>query len=349
MFTKFFSRIPRLFAATGVAVLLLALLPQAAFAAVPSFTFTTIKSGVSVTIHAINFPQNTNFTARMDKMGNLAIDGTIVGTVNSGTGTFDATFNIPASLKDAATIAMRLDSASGWYSYNWFTNKTSSTSVTPTPATTKLYIEVIAVKANKEITVQANGLPANQDFTIRVGPFYTFFKDYVVVGKVNSGNGSTFKFNVQLPPVVKDVEMVTVRLDSAQKVYAYNAFKNVDKSTVSPQSTPQSVDETSCIILSTAPKVTLQVRADFDATWTVKNTGKTNWELTTVDYKYISGTKMHKYDSLYDLPTVVKPGESIKIVVDMLAPSTPGTYTANWAIVQGKTTLCNLPLTVVVK
>jgi hypothetical protein len=454
MFKKFFSRIPQLFAATSAAVLLLALVPQAVFAAVPSFSFTTIKVGESVTIHAINFPQNTNFTARMDYFGNLAIGGTIVGTVNSGTGTFDATFNIPASLKDAATIAMRLDSASGWYSYNWFTNKTGSTSGTSSTSCTKPTIQVIAVVANKEITVQANCFPANQDFKIRVGPYYTFFtdyvimgyknsgsggsfqfnvtlpaavkdvdlvtvrldspekeyaytafknvdkgtvsptpvpvttkatieivavdankeitvqaynfpasqtfeirvgpyntffKDYVVVGTVNSGSGGSFKFNVQLPSIVKDVNLVTVRLDSAQKVYAYNAFKNVDKGSVSPQPTPVPVTGTDCKIVSTVPNTTLQVRADFDAVWTVKNTGTTTWDMHAVDYKYVSGTKMHKYNSLYDLPQTVKPGESVKIIVDMLAPSTAGTYTENWAIVQGSTTLCNLPITVVVK
>jgi len=454
MFKKFFSRIPQLFAATSAVVILLAFLPQAAFAAVPSFTFTTIKVGESVTIHAINFPQNTNFTVRMDVFGNLAIGGTIVGTVSSGNGTFDATFNIPASLKDAATIAMRLDSASGWYSYNWFTNKTSSTTVTPTttctkpiiqviavdanneitvqaqcfpanqnfkirvgpyytfftdyvimgyknsgsggsfqfnvalpaavkdvdlvtvrldspeseyaytafhnvdkgtvsptpvPVTTKPTIEVVAVDANKEITVQAYNFPASQSFEIRVGPYYTFFRDYVVVGTINSGNGGNFKFNVQLPSIVKDVNLVTVRLDSAQKVYAYNAFKNVDKGSVSPQPTPTPVTSTSCKIVSTTPTGSLQVRADFDAVWTIKNTGTTTWDMHAVDYKYVSGTKMHKYNSLYDLPQTVKPGESVKIVVDMLAPSTPGTYTENWAIVQGSSTLCSLPITVIVK
>jgi hypothetical protein len=349
MYKKSFYRIPQLFAAVGATVILLAFLPQAAFAAVPTFSFTTIKVGESVTIQAVNFPQNTNFTVRMDIFGNLAIGGTIVGTVNSGTGNFNATFNIPASLKDKSTIAIRLDSTSDWYSYNWFTNKTNSTTVPPTTTYAGPYIEVIAVDANKEITVQAHGFPASQDFKIRVGPYYTFFTDYVVVGTVYSGSGGSFKFNVQLPAVVKDVYLATVRLDSPQKVYAYNAFRNVNTGSVSPQPTPLPVTGTTCTITSTTPTSTLQFYQDFDAAWTVKNTSSSNWEVSAVDYKYVSGTKMHKYASLYDLSQTVKPGETVKIIVDMLAPSQAGTYSVNWAIVQGSATLCNLPLTVVVK
>ena len=69
----------------------------------------------------------------------------------------------------------------------------------------------------------------------------------------------------------------------------------------------------------------------------------------SVDYKYVSGTEMQKYGKSFDFKQTVKPGESVKLVVDMLAPANTGSYTTNWAIVQGSTTLCSLPLTVVVK
>ena len=41
-----------------------------------------------------------------------------------------------------------------------------------------------------------------------------------------------------------------------------------------------------------------------------------------------------------DLRQTVKPGEKIKVIVDMRAPATKGTYTENWALVQGSKTLC---------
>ena len=350
MFKTKFSRFSRFLTALVAAAMLVAFIPQAVFAAsVPTLSITSVKAGESVTVHGDNFPKNTEFTVRMDKMGNLALNGTVVGTVNSGSGSFDATFNIPSALKTESLIAIRMDSTSGWYSYNWFSNKSATTTVTPTPSTsTKPYIEVVAVKANESITVQGYRFPANETFKIRIGSFYNFFKDYVVVDSLYSGTGGSIKFTVKLPESVKNVEWVTVRVDSEQKNYAFNAFKNVSAGTVSPISTPLPPMGT-CEVLSTSPTKVLGKYEDFDAVWTVKNTSKSNWELSEVDYKYVSGTKLQKYNSLYDITATVKPGEIIKIVVDMTAPATNGTYAANWALVKGSTTLCTLPLTVTVK
>ncbi|HMN61714.1 MAG TPA: NBR1-Ig-like domain-containing protein [Anaerolinea sp.] len=352
-----FSRLSRFVAAIAAAAVLAAGLPRADYAAsVPLFSFTTIKASQSVTVHGQDFPKNTEFTVRMDVFGDLAVGGTIVGTVNSGSGSFDATFNIPSTLKDENTIAMRMDAAGGWYSYNWFTNTNSGgavvTPVEPTPTTTtgKPYIDIVAVDKNKAITVQANRFPANQTFTIRVGPFKDFFKKYVVTGTLNSGSGGSFKFNVNLPDSVKDVDMITIRLDSSSGAYAFNAFKNVSSGTVSPVVTPTPAPTVKCeVAATTVPSHTMKAREDFDAVWTVKNnTGKT-WDLSSVDYKFVSGTEMQKYGKSFDFKVTVKSGETVKIVVDMLAPDKAGTYTTNWAIVESGTTLCNLPLTVVVK
>ncbi len=216
--------------------------------------------------------------------------------------------------------------------------------------TGKPYIEIIAVKANESVTVQAHRFPANETFTIRVGSFKNFFKDYVIVSTIDSGQGGSFKFTVQLPSIVKGVDMVTVRLDSPNKYYAYNAFKNVDNGTVIPVTAPTPTPVSgNCQVSQTIPSGWVNTRDDFDLTWTVKNTSNTTWDINSVDYKYVSGTQMHKYGNLYDLPQTVKPGETVKIVVDVLAPNQAGTYAVNWAIVQGKTTLCTLPATIYVK
>jgi hypothetical protein len=71
--------------------------------------------------------------------------------------------------------------------------------------------------------------------------------------------------------------------------------------------------------------------------------------LGTVDYRYVRGTELHKYDKIYDLDETVKSGETVKIRVDMMAPHTAGTYTTNWTLTTGGTTLCNLPVTIIVK
>ncbi len=347
-----FSRISRFVAAIAAAAVMAAALPQAGFAAnVPIFTFTTIKASESVTVHGQDFPKNTEFTVRMDAFGSLAVGGTIVGKISTTTGSFDATFNIPSGLKTEPTIAMRMDAASGWYSYNWFTNENSSAVVTPVePATGgKPYIDIVAVDKNKAVTVQANRFPANQVFTIRVGPFKDFFKKYVVTGTVNSGLGGTFQFNLNLPDSVKDVDMITVRLDSSSGAYAFNVFDNVSRGTVTPVVTPVPTTSAICEMVSTSPSKTLKSREDFDAVWTVKNISGKTWEMTSVDYKFVSGTEMQKYGKAFDFKQTVKSGESVKITVDMLAPVNTGSYTTTWAIVQGSSTLCSLPITVVVK
>jgi hypothetical protein len=353
---KMSSNIMRFFTAIVIAALFAAFVPQAGFAAsYPSLSFTEIKSGVSVTVHGENFPKNVDFNARMDVIGNYAIGGTVVGSFNSGSGSFDKTFNIPASLKNEKYIAIRVDGVGGWYSYNWFTNNTSGVVSTPTPTTPsttqKNYVEVIGVKANDYIVVQANNFPANQNFKIRIGTFKNFSKDYVVAGNVNSGKGGSFQFSVDLPTMQKDVDLFTIRLDSPEKNYAYNVFKNITSGVSTPTTGTTTPIPTSgtCQIISISPSTALSTRADFDAVWNVKNTSGKNWELTQVDYKFISGSQLQKYEKLYDLPVTVKPGETIKIRVDMLAPTTTGIYATNWAIVQGKTTLCTLPLTVRVK
>ena len=64
-----------------------------------------------------------------------------------------------------------------------------------------------------------------------------------------------------------------------------------------------------------------------------------------MDYKYVSGTKMHEKE-LYDFTETIKNGESGKIIVDMIAPDKPGAYSANWAIIAGSKTLCTLSVTV---
>jgi hypothetical protein len=103
-----------------------------------------------------------------------------------------------------------------------------------------------------------------------------------------------------------------------------------------------------CTVTLTGPTTIIPVGTDFDAVWTVKNTSGEDWSSNSVDYKFLSGTEMHKI-AVYDLAQTIKNGESGQIIVDMVAPATPGPYSAEWAIVAGSTTLCFLSVTVSVK
>lgn len=351
MFSRTLTRMITLIAA--IAVLALSL-PGVVHAdgGTPVITVTRVSPGSNITVRADAFPANQDFTVYFGKSGTQGKNGAAIGTLNTGKGgSFEFNANIPADLKSEKSLVVRLESKAGVFAYATFDNgsNTSGGNVPVIPVTgPKPSIEIIAVDKDKTITVRASNFPANQDFTIRVGPYYTFFRDYVVTGKINSGKGGSFDFNVTLPDGVKGKELVSIRLDSPQGRYAYNAFKNVSSGTIGVQPTPAPVTG-SCSITSTQPGTSMATRNDFDAVWTVKNTGTKTWDMSSVDYKYVSGTKLHKYNDRYDMKATVKPGESVEIRVDMLAPTTSGSYTTTWAIVEGSNTLCSLPLTITVK
>ncbi len=91
----------------------------------------------------------------------------------------------------------------------------------------------------------------------------------------------------------------------------------------------------------------LKPGVDFDMVWTVKNTGTKNWEPTDIDLMYLRGQKMQAYFDLIDLPALVKPGQTIDLIVDMFAPKTPGNYSATWTL-RGAHEFCTLTISITV-
>jgi hypothetical protein len=104
-----------------------------------------------------------------------------------------------------------------------------------------------------------------------------------------------------------------------------------------------------CTVVEASPSTTdiIKVGADFDARWLVKNTGSEVWPAATVDIVYVSGTKFDRQKNI-DLKADVDHDASLTIVVDMIAPKEPETYTAVWAITRGTQTICTLNLKIVV-
>lgn len=96
-------------------------------AAIPTFTITAVVKDSSVTILTANFPANTRFDVRMGAFGTAGVNGALVTTIDSGKGgAFSGTYTIPAALQGSKRIAIRLESKSGYFSYNWFWNSTAS-------------------------------------------------------------------------------------------------------------------------------------------------------------------------------------------------------------------------------
>lgn len=333
-----------------------------------SFVFVWVKTDDSVRIRTSNFPGGKLLDIRMGAYGTDAKDGIYVDTTNTGAGgAFEETYRIPAALKGLDRIAMRFESKDGVVITNWFANTsagqatpTAVPTLQPTPQGTPISgggpnLTITAVLKNQSISARANGLPANQIFRVRMGPLNDFGKNGIEVGQFNSGKGGSMDLLIPISRTSVDVEWVSVRIDSDQGYYAYNAFKNV--STGSVQDTdavvvnPSDTSGYYCEIVSVKPTsgTKLDKKSDFDAVWVVKNTGSKTWETTAVDYKYLSGKEMHTGEDLYDLPKKVKPGETVKLIVDMRAPNAAGSFTATWALAQGSTILCKMPVTITAK
>jgi hypothetical protein len=358
---NFFNKLYRVFLVLTVMAVFGMMVPQSVQAADGFFIdVVSVKADDTVTLRFRGAPANRVFTIRMDVAGNKALNGIVVADTNSGAGgNFEETYKIPAELQGKRTLAVRADSTTGgFYSFNWFNNVTSSTPAVPATGTTNPVVtgrgpavKILGIKGDM-MTVRATGFPANVSFSVKVGPFFGFAKQGEVMATLNSGRGGDFDFNVKVSSRVKADELGAIRLDGSG-YYAYNAFKFVDSGTYNANAgvSPAPVATESCTLVSVTPTAskTMGTNADFDAVWTVKNTGSKEWNMFGVDYKYMSGTKMHKFASIYDFNKNVKPGETIKITVDMMSPSTRGAYTANWAIVEGSTTLCNLPVSIAVK
>lgn len=103
--------------------------PVAPAPATPTFTVCSVVQNSSVTVRTRNFQPNQTFTVTMGRMGTQAINGIVVGTLNSGVGgELTATFDIPSQLAGSDRIAIRMQTAGAYpfFAYNWFFNNTAT-------------------------------------------------------------------------------------------------------------------------------------------------------------------------------------------------------------------------------
>jgi hypothetical protein len=102
--------------------------------------------------------------------------------------------------------------------------------------------------------------------------------------------------------------------------------------TITPTLTPtRTVDQASWIRQSPADGAILSPGEDFDMIWTIKNIGTNAWS-ARYSYAYARGAKIQKQDS-YRLNRVVNVDDTVDIIVDMIAPSEPGSYSTAWRLV----------------
>lgn len=215
--------------------------------AIPTFTVSSVATDQTVTIVTQNFPAGQDFAVTMGPMGTLGINGYAVGTTNSGAGgSFTATYTIPAQLKGAYQISIRLQSKEGYFSYNWFYNDTTGTGVptgnTGTPGYAGIpTFNISSVKADESVTLVTSNFPANQTFTVTMGAMGTQGISGEVVGKIDSGSGGALTATFDIPDKFKGAYQIAIRAQTAHAnpYYAYNWFYNdTSAGTPSTPSTP---------------------------------------------------------------------------------------------------------------
>lgn len=133
-------------------------------------------------------------------------------------------------------------------------------------------------------------------------------------------------------------------------IYIFPTSTRAIVPTVTGSNGATSSNKYDCQVLSVTPAngTFFNARTDFDARWKVINIGQSEWDGNTVDYVYLSGDQFHKVAG-YDLGKTVNKGETRELIVDMVAPKKPGTYTTTWTLRAGNQSFCALTLTINVK
>lgn len=210
--------------------------------AIPTFEIKAVDPAKTVTILTKDFPESVDFVVRMGKIGTKGIDGIVAAEITSSdTGSFEATFPIPAELADEAWIAIRLDSkVGGWYSYNWFVNQTLQPTPEPTqepteeptpeptqeaPATNYPSFSIVAVEKDKTVSIEGKNFPENSDFTVLMGKMWTMGIKGIESGTFNSGEGGDIQATFEIPAELAGLDQIAIRLQG-EVFYTYNWFWN---------------------------------------------------------------------------------------------------------------------------
>jgi hypothetical protein len=201
-------------------------------ATIPTISVTSVIPDESVTIQTHNFPANQTFTVRMGEMGTKGIGGQVVTTTASGAGgSFAVTYAIPDALKGRRQIAIRLESAAGYFSYNWFFNRPAA----PPPAA-PVYsgipaFSIQAVETDETVTIVTRNFPPNETFAVTMGLMSSQGVGGTLVGTIESGDGGQATHTFTIPEGLHGQRRIAIRAQTGhvsplKPYYAYNWFYN---------------------------------------------------------------------------------------------------------------------------
>lgn len=106
-----------------------------------------------------------------------------------------------------------------------------------------------------------------------------------------------------------------------------------------------------CQVVGQLPKdyQVMHPGGDFDAVWTLKNTGKVTWTDGQFYIHYRSGTISHKQDTYY-ISGNIPVNDTVEVRADFMAPTDPGTYVSNWEVVDNVgTAFCNIYVAITIR
>lgn len=200
----------------------------------PTISIVSVVSDQSVTIKAHNLPANDTFSVLMNYMGTRGKNGIVVGTINSGAGgTQTSSYNIPDALKGQKQIAIRIQSTtgSGYFAYNWFTNKTSGSA--PPTSDSGSYsgyptISIKSVVTDQSVTIVTHNLPKGDTFAVLMNYMGTRGKKGIQVGSFDSGQGESQTLTYNIPAELHGQYQIAIRIQSTtgSGFFAYNWFYN---------------------------------------------------------------------------------------------------------------------------
>jgi hypothetical protein len=209
----------------------------------PTTSIVSVAAGESVSVKTYNFPPNRTFKVRINHFGTLGVNGTEVGTYETGGGeSKEVTFNIPDDLKSDAQLAIRFETSDGkhYYAYDWFNNVTggSTTSTSTTYGTGGPYTydknytgipltSIVSVKVDESVTIKTSNFPKNQTFKVLMNKFGTLGVGGTEVGTYESGDGASKEVTFTIPDSLKDNDQIAIRFQTSNGFYyAYDYFSN---------------------------------------------------------------------------------------------------------------------------
>jgi hypothetical protein len=206
---------------------------------IPTFTITAVDEDDTVSIKAQNFPAGDSFKVTMGLFGTKGVGGVFVTNQNSGTGSFTATYDIPASLAGLNQIAIRLQSpTSGYYSYNWFWNNDAPDGGGDPPiGTTWSYplggaasiphTTITDVTTSVDVTVDGTNFTRNDTYNVYIGKFGTKGVGGVKVDTFDTDGTGKFTKTFSIPASLEDEGKLAIRFQSPNSgYYAYDWFVN---------------------------------------------------------------------------------------------------------------------------